>query len=262
MKRNTLLVICIFLIVGVRAQDDINKQQQIYPGGLFIEYGFGKYAVKDEYISGQKYSGTLPYFSLNWSGYKNGRGYMLGIESRNSAEIFNNDVACEASQTTFKQDFFNLIGKLRLFNNDVYTYLGPSADILMYTLNYDFGTYNHVITESNGAIVSLGLNTQLIYYISDKFSAEGSLHISLASICSKAFQSYKHDEPDTKLILVPKATNSNIDIGFRFYIIKSLSAKIIYRSQISRIDDWDPMISSSNNLIFSITYHFKKRDKQ
>jgi hypothetical protein len=257
-KRNTLLVIGMFLIVTIEAQDDINKQQFIYPGGLFIEYGFGKYAVKDEYISDQKYTGNLPYFSLNWSRFNDGHGYMLGIESRSSTELFNNNVVCKLTQNILKQDYFYSFGSFDLFKNKVHTYLGPSVNILLYTLNYDFGTYNHVTTESNGTIVSLGFNTQFISKVTEKISAESALHMSLVSIGSKAFQSYKYDEPESKLLLVPKALNTVIDVGFRYYIFSSLSAKVAYKLQIYQINEWDPMIACSNNLIFSVTYHFKK----
>jgi len=82
--------------------------------------------------------------------------------------------------------------------------------------------------------------------------------MSLVSISSKAFQSYKHDEPESKLLITPKALNTDFDVGFRYFIINSLSARVAYKLQIYQINEWDPMISASNNLIFSVTYHFKK----
>jgi hypothetical protein len=258
MKRNTLLAIGIFSIVIAKAQDADVTQQYIYPEGFCIEYGFGRYAVKDEYISGQKYSGNLPYFSLNWSRFKNGHGIALGIESRSSAEVYNYDVACNVTQTTLKQDFFYSVSRLKLFKKDIHSYFGPSVNILLYSLDYDFGTYNHVITESNGTIVSLGLNSQNIYCISRKLFAEGAVHLNLASICSKAFQSYRYDEAEFKFLIMPKAMNTNLYVGFRYYLFSSLSVKAAYKFQLYRIYEWDPMIAISNNLIFSVSYHFKK----
>jgi hypothetical protein len=261
MKTIIIIVIVIFPIVSSKAQDDIPKQPPVYPGGIFIEYGFGNYAIKDEYITDQKYSGYIPYFSLNWSRFKNGRGLLLDIESRSTSEIYNNAVACSITQNGLNQDFFYSLGKFGLFKNDVHAYMGPSINILLYTLNYKFGTYNHVTTESNGTIVSLGSNVQFVSNITKKFLAEGSIHLSLASICSKAFQSYKHDEPESKLLLVPKALNTDIAVGLRYYLFNSLSVRVSYKLQVFRINEWDPMISSSNNLIFSLTYHFKKGAK-
>lgn len=245
----------ILLAVSGIAQHDTLKHPLNQSGGLTVEYGFGKYAVRDEYISKQKYSGSLPLFSLNWSRFKPGRGYVLGIESRSSEKIFSYKVSCRVTQNTLKQDYFYSIGKFRLFNNDINTYLGPSITILLFTFNYDFGTYNHVITESNGTIVSLGLNTQFISNLTKKISAEGGIHLSIASITAKAFQSDKHDEPESKFLLVPKALNSGVDIGLRCFIFKSLSVKVLYRLHIYQINEWDPLIAASNNLIFSATYH-------
>jgi len=258
MKSITLFFIGLFLAVVTNAQEEIKEPQYIYPGGLSVEYGFGYLTVKDTYISTQKYSGNVPYFSINWSRFMGNRGLLLGIESRSSTELFNNNVACKLTQNILKQDYFYSIGSFDLFKNDAHTYLGPSVNILLYTLNYDFGTYNHVTTESNGTIVSLGFNTQLIFKVTEKISAESALHMSLASIGSKAFQSYKHDEPESKLLLVPKALNTDIGIGLRYYLFNSLSVRMFYKLQVFRINEWDPVISSSNNLIFSLTYHFKK----
>jgi len=258
MKTITLFFIGLFLSVATKAQEKIKEPQYTFPGGLFVEYGFGYFTVKDTYISTQKYSGNVPYFSINWSRFMGNRGLLLGIESRSSTELFNNNVACKLTQNILKQDYFYSIGGFDLFKNKVHTYLGPSVNILLYTLNYDFGTYNHVTTESNGTIVSLGFNTQFISKVTEKISAESTLHMSLVLIGSKAFQSYKYDEPLSKLLLVPKALNTVIDVGLRYYIFSSLSAKVAYKLQIYQINEWDPMIACSNNLIFSVTYHFKK----
>jgi hypothetical protein len=258
MKSMTLLFIGLIIAFVTRAQEEIKKPQNIYPDGLFIEYGFGYLSVKDEYISTQKYSGNVPYLSFNWSRFRGNRGLLLGIESRSTTELFNNNVACKLTQNTLKQDYFYSIGSFNLFKNDVNAFLGPSVNILLYTLNYDFGTYSHVITESNGTIVSLGFNAHLISYLTKKISVESALHMSLVSISSKAFQSYKHDEPESKLLITPKALNTDFDVGFRYFIINSFSARVAYKLQIYQINEWDPMISASNNLIFSVTYHFKK----
>jgi len=258
MKRITLLVICIFLAVKAGAQDTVMNQQFIYPDGLSIEYGIGKYAVKDEYISYQKYSGNIPYFSLKWSRFKDGHGLCLGIESRNSSYIFNNDIACKVTQNTLNQDFFYSIDGFNLFKKNVQTFLGPSVNILLYSFNYDFGTYNNIITESHGSIVSLGINAQFHSGITKRFFSEEAIHLSLASICSKSFQSSIHDEAEFKFLLAPKGMNTNLNVGLRFYIFSSLSVKAGYKLQLFRIDEWDPVVSLSNNLIFSISYHFKK----
>jgi len=262
MKIIKFTVIVIVLFFYVNAQDKKDELKIIYPAGLFIEYGSGYFSIKDEYISDQKYSGNIPYFSLGWSHFKEDRGYLLGIESRNSSEIYNYHVGCKLTQNMIKQDFFYSIGRFSLFKNDVHVYMGPSLNILLYSLRYDFGTYNHVITESNGTIVSLGLNTHFYYRISEKLFTEESIHLSLASVCAKAFQSDRHDEPESKFLFFPKAMNTDFNIGIRYYIFNFLSARVIYKFQAYQIDEWDPMISSSNSLIFSFTCHFNKQGKK
>jgi hypothetical protein len=50
----------------------------IFPEGITQEYGIGNYAVTDEYISKEKYSGTLPYYKVGWANQHEDYVYHLG----------------------------------------------------------------------------------------------------------------------------------------------------------------------------------------
>jgi len=57
-----LVIILLMLIPQISAQDTINYKT-VFPAGNFVGYGLDSYSVKDEYVSKQKYSGSLPGFN-------------------------------------------------------------------------------------------------------------------------------------------------------------------------------------------------------
>jgi hypothetical protein len=59
-------ILFLFTNSDLSAQDSLT-QKSIVPEGITVEYGIGSYAVTDEYISAEKYSGSLPYYSITWA---------------------------------------------------------------------------------------------------------------------------------------------------------------------------------------------------
>ncbi|GAF92364.1 unnamed protein product, partial [marine sediment metagenome] len=138
-----------FLIISTNpemfAQDSLSYKT-IFPAGINLEYGIGNYSVKDEYISKEKYSGTLPYFNIEWIRFHNKNGYRLEFEYRNSTNIKNNNISAKVQQFTFNQDFIYPVGSFSLISKNVYAYLGPSVQFFYYDINYNFVTPGTFIT--------------------------------------------------------------------------------------------------------------------
>ena len=55
----------ILSISGVLFGQDSVNQKSVYPEDITIEYGVGSYAVTDDYISTEKYSGSMPYIEFS-----------------------------------------------------------------------------------------------------------------------------------------------------------------------------------------------------
>ena len=64
-KFNFKIITALALITNIRISgQETASAFEFYPAGIVMEYGLGNYAIKDKYISEEKYSGTLPYFSV------------------------------------------------------------------------------------------------------------------------------------------------------------------------------------------------------
>ena len=121
----------LFSAVNSFSQDSENHQT-VFPKGISVEYGLGNYSVRDEYISKEKYSGTLPSFRVSWSRFHNKYGYYLSLEYANSSNIKNYNVSTDIYQFALNQGFLYPLPKMSLFNRDVNAFLGPSTELFFF----------------------------------------------------------------------------------------------------------------------------------
>ena len=255
MKTKTIIIInavLFILVFQTLAQDTINHKT-VLPTGIFLGYGQGSYSVKDKYISKEKYSGTMPYYNVEWVRYRNRNGYRLQFEYWKTTNISNNNISAEAQQFTFNQDFIYPMGNFSFLSRPVYAYIGPSVQVFYYEIYYHFvmpGTF--IFPTTMGTIGSLGINAELVYPINDKLNFNGFLRSNLVSFTSKTIDKQKYaNETSPALLSVLTATKLDCELSLRYNIFKRLSLLLGYRFDLSRINKWDPYVAVSNNVIIS-----------
>ncbi len=118
------ILICVTNLPG---QDSL-KCQRTFPSGITIEYGFGNYSLKDEYISKEKYSGTLPYYSIGWARHHEAYVYRLDMSYRNSNNIKNYNVTTNITQFTVNQGFLYPLSNISIFQKNLYLWFGSSTE--------------------------------------------------------------------------------------------------------------------------------------
>jgi len=245
----------LLLTLELIGQDTINHKT-IFPSGVSIGYGQGIFSVKDEYISKEKYSGTLPYLNLEWRRFHNKNAYHLEIESQRSTNISNNNISAKVIQLVFNQDFIYPAGSFPLFSGSVYAYLGPSVQFFFYDIDYNFAQPGTFISPNTfGIIGSLGINGAIIYPVNRKFRIEGFLRSNVLSFSGKKIDEYKYaNESSPTLLSVFTAAKFDTDISMRYCLSKRVSASLGYKFDLSRIDKWDPYVATNSSLIISINY--------
>ena len=248
-------VVSSLITIQTLAQDTLTHKS-VFPTGIALSYGQGSYSVKDEYISKKKYTGSIPYYSIEWVRFHNKNGYRLQFEYWKSTNISNNNVSAEVQQFNFNQDFIYPIGRFSFLAHPVYAYLGPSVQVFYYEIYYHFvrpGTF--ISPTTYGVICSLGINTEFIYQVNNKLKVEGFLRSNLISFSGKQFDERKYeDESNPTLLSVFTATRIDADLTLRYYPIDRVSVSLGYRFDLSRINIWDPYIAASNNIIISVNF--------
>ena len=251
----TISTIALFIGVELPGQDTTNHST-IFPKGITVKYGYGNFSVKDEYISNEKYSGTIPYFSFGWARKHNKYVYRLEMEYRNSDEIKNYNISTNITQFTLNQGFLYPLKKRELFNKDLDLWLGPTTEFFFFVNEPNIAVDGFDYAQSFAALFSLGINIVGAYSLNSKFQIESSIGMSALSLGFRMVDSEEDDQSPVKLLTLFSGLYSSFDLGIRYYIFNNLSIKAGYMFELCRISAWNPLISASDNLLIGLTYSF------
>ena len=259
MKKNFFLFLSSILILTASdycfPQDTLN-QQQIFPEGISLEYGIGSFAVTDEYISKEKYSGGLPFYGISWCKPHDNYAYHLSMNYRYSSEIENYNVSADIHQFTLNQGFSYALPKFTIFDKDAFVYLGPSMELFFYYNKQNIAVSGFDYAQSIAFLISGGISSQFFYKLSNNFVVEGSLDFSVLSLAFRMVDTEETDETPAKILTLISGTNLNFRLGPRYYLFDNLSVKAAYLFHLTRISSWDPLLSASDNVVFTLTYGF------
>jgi hypothetical protein len=240
---------------NVSAQDLLDEKTT-FPSGISLEYGIGSYAHTDEYISKEKYSGTLPYFGLGWTHNHENYVYRIGMEFRYSSQIENYNVSAEVYQFSLNQGFLYPLPEFSLLSRTAYAYVGPSAEVFVYANKQNIAVSGFDYSQSFAALLSLGLSSELLYPLSGSLGIESSLKFSVLSLGIRMVDVEETDEPPVKPLTLLSGVNGSLRLGIRYYLFRRIPVHVTYVLSATRISAWDPLLSASDNIILGVTYGF------
>lgn len=257
----------IFLLLAFGFQINSYAQQHdfthknVYPRGLNIDYGVGRFAVQDDFFSKEKYSGTLPYFKIGWSRYHGNRAFQFNLKYGSSSQINNNGMAANVFLFSLEWDYLYPVGTFSLFSKKVYAYLGPYAEFFTYYNRLNFARDGIFLDFSFATFFSLGAHPMFIMPISKKLHLESSMQMNVFSVVIRMPEiivedNNGDDESRLKLLTPFSGLNSQMNFGMRYYLLEALSLKLRYELHLTRITTWEYLLAANDNIIFTVTYHF------
>ena len=250
-----LLALTLFMASEVSGQDDTDAPM-VHPAGISVEYGMGNYSVKDKYISNERYSGTLPSFTVGWAREHEKYVYRLQMTYRNSKDISNYNVSTDVYQFTLNQGFLYPLKKVKLFHHDLYAWLGPTTEFFFYYNKPDIAVSGFDYAQSFAGLFSVGGRTEVIYPLKRNLQLESSLGITVLSLGFRMVDSEEDNQSPANLLTLFSGLNSSFDLGARYYLFKQLSVKLAYRFELTNITAWEPLHSASDNIRMGLTYQF------
>jgi hypothetical protein len=259
MKKKYFYFLSLILILwcpGNLLGQDSSNHQSIFPEGISLEYGIGSYAVTDEYISKEKYSGSLPYYSITWANQHSNYVYHLKIDFSNSNEIKNYNVSADIYQFTLNQGFSYALTEFTMFDKDAYLYLGPTTELFFYYNKQNIAVSGFDYAQSFALLISAGINSQLFYKLWNDFNIEGTLDFNVFSLGFRMVDEEETDESPAKILTLITANNIVFTLGPRYYLFNNLSVKASYLFHLTRISSWETLLSASDNVVFTLTYGF------
>ena len=251
------LAVCFSLVTPAYSFNQ--DSDYFYPptvNGVALEYGIGKLSIRDEYISKEKYSGKIPYFSVTWSQTDNSDGYALGLHHRHSSDIMNYNMRADITEFSLFFDKFHRNNRILKAFPKLLTYLGPSLEF--YTIFFDQKVAGNGLNASFSffSMFSLAANSMHYYHIADKLWVVGRVRVSLVSVGLRMVDFTGSDEEPLGILHPLSALKVTTNVGLLYEVSENISARFVYKFQFLRLQEWDPILSASDNVTVDLKYNF------
>jgi len=256
--------LAILLFAGNSIGQDSLSHQTVFPKGISVDYGLGRYSVRDKYISKNKYTGSISSLNVTWSHFNKNRGVRLKFDYRSGSEIKNFNLSADIKEFSFTGTYTYSIGTFNLFSKKVYTYLGPSWGFYLYSRNQYMASHMMATTLSYAALISLGLNSEFICPIKPKLQAEGSLGLNLLSLGGRLPDLEIEEAEMIKLLPFYSATKGYFHFVLCYRFIRQVSIGIGYQFRLiwfksskewESEDGWYGLLVANDNLLFRLTWN-------
>jgi hypothetical protein len=252
-----LVVVLLLVPSGLKAQG-VPESPAPFPTGISINAGLGRYSVRDEYFSAEKYSGTLPSFSATWTRSHQGGGYSIGVEHRNSSEIRNHNLSAGVTSFSLNLDYLYRVAALQILSREATLFLGPTTGFFMHFSELHIAYSELEIPYSFAMLLPVGVNSTLVLPLTDRFQLAGSVRSSLFSLGLRMIDLDEDvdEESPVRFLTFPSGFNAKFRLGVRYAAMDHISLDFGYEFQLLRIDPWDPLLSASDNLLAGFTVVF------
>jgi hypothetical protein len=237
----------------VLAQDSTGSRS-LFGGGLTLQGGIGTFAVRDEYISGEKYSGSIPFYGVTWSKYHETYGFHLHLEYQNTSNLKDFNVTSAVRQYRMSLEYLYPIADAIMCSKSVKIFLGPTAEL------FEFHRQDNIIgpenLQSNVALISGGIKSEAFWSLTKSLQMRAAAHTTLLSMGFHSVNSNNGNDSPTKLLTLFKGMDADGEIAVSYQLMEPLHASIGYRFDVTRVSAWEYFIAANDNLIISLAYVF------
>jgi len=233
------------------AQDSTNSR---YPfgEGLSLQSGIGYLALRDEYISNDKYTGSVPLFALAWSKWHEAYGFRLQLESQYTNKLEGPNIHAELTQIRLALSYLYPLANTEICSRVVHFFAGPTLEVFEhYQLNQIAGSE---FLSSNVGLIAGALRLEAFYPLTGKFRL---LAMGQCTALSMVVHSTNSNDPGispTKVLTPFKGLDAEWQVGASWLFAKSFDLSAAYRFDVTRVTAWDYFISANDNLIISLSY--------
>ncbi len=245
-----------------QAQGSISNDYS-FGDGLAIHGGVGFLALKDEYISSEIYSGTVPYFAASWSRQNETYGHRLWLEYEYTAALRNHNISAEITQLRLGVAFMYPVGKTNVLSKDVDVLFGPASELFFHYRSENIADGGESVANaySFALLFSGGMKLEALCPLNESFQLHAMAQTSLLSFGGRmpnvaGIEEGEKNESAFKLLTVFAGFDASGEIGCSYKLYRSVLIAADYRFELTRISAWDFFISGNDNFIVSAAYDF------
>jgi hypothetical protein len=243
------------MCVTISIAQPVQTAEDLLGTGLSIRGGLGHLAIRDDYISEEKYSGTFPSFGVSWLRGDTSSAYRLGFKYAGSSDIRNNNVSAQIVQSGLNLDYLYSVGKFRFLSHNVFAYVGPSTELFIYYRQQLIATGGNAFFNaySFAFFLSASANSTLVVPISPVVSFESSARLALLSVGFRLTDFQDKSATLMKLVSPLSGVHGQIDFLLDYDLNDRVRLKSGYQFEICQSSSWDYLLSASDNVVLIIT---------
>jgi hypothetical protein len=251
-KRRTVILISALLASNVDSfSQDTAGADMMHGNGITLSAGVSYIAVRDEYLSPEKYTATLPIWGVAWSRFSTTFAYRLTFQYQSTTHLKSYNVSADLHQGSVRLDILFPIGDFELMNRKASAWLGPGSEFFAHTRRQRIA--GDVKESSTFSSIYGNVVGQLFYPLASSLNVEAVSSFSLFSLAAKT-NVETGSESTTKLQSLFTSLRAEGEIRLRHRFIGSLSAFAGYRFELTRATAWDFFIAGNDQLLLAITY--------
>jgi hypothetical protein len=240
-------------ITCVSAQDS-SVSRSLFREGITLEGGIGYVAVRDEFISGERYSGAVPYYGVTWSKYHETYDFRLHLEYQCTANLKEYDLSAELKQFRLSLDYLYPIGEPNLLSKKLSISLGPTAEIFNSDRRQNIVSSQYL--QSKNSLFSCGLRCEVIWMMTASLEVRAAARLTLLSLGIQSVYSNYGSQSASKFLTAFEGIDAECGIGLCYRLTNWLYGYIGYRFDLTRMTAFDYFITANDNLTLSLTYGF------
>ena len=223
------------------------------PSGFALALGTGPYAVHDDYLSHERYTGALSYLRASWTHVGQGKGYRLAFGYDGSGDVSNHTVSARIDHAELNVDYFHRVGRFRLLSRDAQLFVGPTGGFALYVNQPDVSGNVLDLMVSFAALLSAGANAQAVLPVSRRLHVTGSLRTTVLSMALRMVDLVGEDESPVGLLTPLKGFSSTVGLDARYSLLSHVAVGVGCELVMLRIRSWDKLASAGNNLFVQLT---------
>lgn len=250
----TLLLAIPLISAAIASAQDSTSSHALFSNGLTFSGGIGYIAVRDEYISGEKYTGTIPMYGATWSKYHETYDFRLHMEYQHTHDLKNYGVSAMLTQFRMELDYLYPLSEANLFERKLSITLGPTAELFNHNRRSNIANSENL--QSNLAMVSGGIRSEAAFPWTPGVQIRAAVQLTLISLVFHSSNANASDASPSKLLTPFAGVDAKGEIGIFYSLTSSLYASAGYRFDVTRVTAWDFFISANDNLLISLSYGF------
>lgn len=254
MQRTTtsiVIALALGLPAGLKGQVPA-RHRDVFPRGLTVASGVGSYAVRDRYLSGDRYSGTLPSFRASWSRFHEHAGYRLGFSVRSSGAIRSHSVTTEVTHVSLDLDYLYPAGRPSVAGRRAYLFVGPTAGVFVYLNDQQIASEGLDVALSFVALASVGAASEIVVPLGPRFELGAAARLDLLSAALRMVDLVESDESPGRILTPFSGTRASGRLTARYRLLPRLSVEVGYGAELLRVTPWERLTSASDEILVAL----------